>query len=85
MAQKLLRLIDGPPASRTFEAKACLSWCGDGGSASPARCAAAATRPLTASSRIGAPTGSRNRFTSAKSPDAARGTRIRSNSYASNA
>ena len=85
MAEQLLGLVDDPPASRTLEAKACLSWCGVGGPSSPARRAAAATRSLTASSRIGAPTGSRNRFTSAKSPAAARGTRIRSNSYASNA
>ena len=47
---------------------------------SPARRDAAATRSLTASSRIGTPTGSRNRFTRTKSLPAARGTRMRSNS-----
>ena len=41
---------------------------------------AAATRSLTASGRIGAPTGSRAKFTSAKSLPAASGTTIRSNS-----
>jgi len=39
----------------------------------------------TASGRIGAPTGSRNRFTTTKSPAAAAGTVIRSNTYVSNA
>jgi hypothetical protein len=51
----------------------------------PGRCAAAATRSFTASSRIGAPSGARNRFTNTKSLDAAAGTISRSNSYASNA
>ena len=46
----------------------------------PARRAAAPTSSLTASSRIGAPTVPRNKFTNTKSPDAAAGTVIRSNS-----
>jgi hypothetical protein len=51
----------------------------------PARRAAALISSLTASTRIGAPAGARNKFTNTKSLLAAAGTLIRSNSQVSNA
>ena len=73
------------PASAALLLKACRNRCGVIAVVSPARRDAAASSSPIASGRIGAPIGSRNRLTTTKSPAAARGTVIRSNTYVSKA
>ena len=85
VAEELLNLIDVPPASTRLLPNACRNWCGDTARSSPARRHNAASNSLTASGVIGAPTGSRNKFTNTKSDTAARATSARSNAYLSNA
>ena len=67
MSQQRLRLIQGTADLQTLLPKQCLSMCEWISRSSPARRDSAASSSFTAPGRIGAPPGSRNRFTSTKS------------------